>query len=312
MQSEMKKWLVMLSTATMLFAIAALSTSADKIYKWRDKEGRLHFSDSEASIPAEYRNGVGEMSALPPVSSPVPAATPLPEEKKSAETAPAAPKAEEGFTIPYEGREGSANRVIIKITFNGRVTAPILVDTGSPGLVLSADLADQLGLFKKEGNTLLVAISGIGGSTPAIRAIVDKVQIGSVTEEFVPAHVVESMSDAYEGLIGMDILARYTITIDPANRRLIAKENPEAKKLPAGRNQNWWQSNFREFQFYFDFWEKQVEMIGSSSSPYRSLSTSERQEIREFVEQQHQESKHLLDRLDRYARWNSVPRHWRR
>jgi hypothetical protein len=198
------------------------------------------------------------------------------------------------------------------MVFNGRVTVPILVDTGSPGLVISAGLADQLGLFNKDGNNLLVTIGGIGGSEPAIRTIIDKVQIGSITEEFIPAHIVREMSDAYQGLVGMDILAKYSVTIDSARHRLVARRNPESSKLPAGRNRHWWETNFREFGFYHEFWEGQLKTINNSGGPYARLSSSRRDEIKRFIEHQYQESKDLFSRLDRYARWNSVPRHWRR
>ena len=71
--------------------------------------------------------------------------------------------------------EGSADRIIINMVFNNRVTAPILVDTGSPGLVLSAKLASQLGIINEDSNNLVVTIGGIGGKEVAIRTIIDKV-----------------------------------------------------------------------------------------------------------------------------------------
>lgn len=307
MRRMIKKWLPAAALAATVLGLCPVGASAEGIYKWRDKDGRLHFTDSEFKIPEEYRSGAARVTAAPAVSAPAVSEPP----RQNA--GPGRPEArpEKGFTVPYAAREGTAERVIVRMTFNGRTTVPILVDTGSPGLVISADLAETLGLFNKDGSNLLVAVSGIGGSTTAIRTIVDKIQIGSATEEFIPAHIVTHMSDAYQGLVGMDLLSRYTLTIDSAGHRLIFRENPSSEQWPAGRSRNWWQSNFREFQFYFDFWDKQLQMVGDSGSPYGRYPTSHRNELRDFIAQQHRQADHLLERLDRYARRHSVPRHWR-
>jgi len=294
-----------------LIIVVNLPALAGNIYKWQDKNGHYHFTDSEANIPAEYRSKVNKRKTDPSVES----VFSTPGSNSDTGTDQSAPVSEEegnSFSIPYVDKEGSANRVIIEMVFNGHVKAPILVDTGSPGLVISSDLAEQLGLLSAESSRLLVAIGGIGGSTQAIRTIVDKVQIGKVKEEFIPAHIVQKMAKAYQGLVGMDILANYTLTIDSSNHRLVAKENPANQNLPAGRTESWWRSNFREFNHYYEFWNNQLKMLDDSNSPYRSLSTSKREKYKRFIEQQFRESKNLLDQLDRFARFNSVPRHWRR
>jgi len=172
------------------------------------------------------------------------------------------------ISIPFVSTEGTANRVIINVTFNGRVTAPILVDTGSPGLMISASLADQLGLFSKDSSSLMVLVSGIGGTQKALRTIVDKITIGSIQEKFIPTHIVADMSDAYEGLIGMDILSNYTLTIDSSKNRLIANLNPSAKDLPGGRNRSWWENTFREFGAYRDLLDTHADLAAHNKYPY--------------------------------------------
>lgn len=285
-------------------------TDAEQIFKWRDAAGKLHFTDSEANIPARYRNDAQEHQSHPALT------VPDPEQPREAGADPTAPQVDETaepvFSVPYVSREGSASRIIIDVTFNDRVTAPIMVDTGSPGLVISAELASRLGLFQRDGSRLLVVISGIGGSTVALRTIVDRLKIGGAQEDFVPAHIVDNMAEAYQGLIGMDVLSGYTLTIDPAQQRLIATPNPQADKLPGGRGQHWWRGIFHEFQFYNDFWEQQADAIKSSSSPFHNLPSRDFNEVRDFIEVQRRESSSLLQKLDRQARWKLVPRHWRR
>ena len=295
--------------SVLLLALALAAPATAKIYKWRDADGKLHFSDSPDNVPVEvlnddskeYRPDESRVNLVPTAPRPS-SATPTPSESGTVAGE---------ISIPYVAREGSASRVIVNVTFNGSVTAPILVDTGSPGLVISDDLAERLGLFEKEGSSLMVVISGVGGRQSAVRTIVDKISLGGVSEKFVPAHIVASMSDAYQGLIGMDILSNYRLTIDTANRRLLATANPAAKNLPAGRARTWWESNFREFGFYLKFWEEQASMLSGGDSPYARLTGPRRKKLENFILLQRDEAKHLYQRLDRFARWNSVPRHWR-
>lgn len=301
---------ILASLLLVSLCLQSAPVNAGKIYRWVDEQGQLHFSDSPQNAPAELRQDAKEYrpsaSSLTVTSPSLPSAAALPRA-----TAPGGgPK--DSISIPYTAKEGSANRVIIDITFNGAVTAPILVDTGSPGLIISDDLADRLGLFDKNGSGLMVLISGIGGNKAATRTIVENLTIGDITEEFIPAHIVSGMSDAYQGLIGMDILARYTLTIDPANQRLIANEIATTQDLPAGRSRSWWQTNFREFNYYTEFWDQQANLISKSDSPYSRLPATQSKKLKDFISRQQSEAQHLYSQLERFARWRNVPRHWRR
>ena len=108
----------------------------------------------------------------------------------------------------------------------------------------------------------------------------------------------------------MDVLSNYSLTIDSANRRLIANQLPPSEDRPAGRQRSWWQRNFKELLFYRDFWNQQAELIDSHNSPYSRLSSSY-ERVKKFILTQQAECQDLYDQLDRYARSNSVPRHWR-
>ncbi|MBE9486413.1 MAG: aspartyl protease family protein [Chloroflexi bacterium] len=290
--------------------LLTVPVSAGKIYKWRDKQGRLHFSDSKHNVPTELLNETKEYQPDSSSITVMPGSEPISD--NVAKTTDRDKLRKDSFSIPYVSREGSANRVIINVTFNGTVTAPILVDTGSPGLIISDDLAHRLGLFDKNGSRLMVLISGIGGTKTAARTIINKLSIGSITEEFIPAHIVSEKWDAYAGLIGMDILSSYTLTIDPANQRLIANEIPAVRNRPAGRDKVWWQAKFREFRFYSEFWEQQVMLVDRSNSPYSRLPPSEHKKLKSFIFQQRDEAQELFSKLERFARWRNVPRHWRR
>lgn len=278
-------------------------SSAD-LYRWRDDQGRWHFSDSPQNVPEQLREKVRETQSesgnLNIISAPA---------RKSSTVD--SPTTGEELSIPFVANEGYADRVIINITFNNSVTAPILVDTGSPGLVITSDLATRLGLIDPDGNNLLVLISGIGGREVAAKAIVDKITIGNITETFIPTHIIKPASAAYQGLIGMDILSQYSLTIDSANRRLIANKLPPSENRPGGHNNRWWRKNFKELIYYMNFWDQQAELIDRHDSPYSRL-TSSYDRVRSFILTQKGESKKLYERLERHARRHSVPKHWRR
>jgi len=77
----------------------------------------------------------GVPGTIPAATSPTSIAAP-------ARTAAASARHE----IPYDPYEGSAQRVIINVTLNGRVSARLAVDTGAPKTIISFELAEQLGL----------------------------------------------------------------------------------------------------------------------------------------------------------------------
>lgn len=291
-----------------LCGVWPVAESAADLYRWRDDQGRWHFSDSPQNVPAQIREKAREPQVESGNLNIIPT-TPRKTRNKSVQNGTVSKGKE--LSIPFIANEGYADRVIINITFNNSVTAPILVDTGSPGLVITSDLATRLGLIDPDGNNLLVLISGIGGREIAAKAIVDKINIGNITETFIPTHIIRPASAAYQGLIGMDILSQYSLTIDSANRRLIAKKLPPSENRPGGHNSRWWQKNFKELIYYMNFWDQQAELIDSHNSPYSRL-TSRYDQVKSFILMQKDESKKLYQRLDRHARRHSVPKHWRR
>lgn len=295
---------------TVSLGVGPAASVNGQMYRWVDKNGQLHFSNSPQDVPDEVRNKNSEYT---PDSSSITINNSSNNSVEKMVDSGNNSLTEKSISIPYTAKEGYANRVIIAVTFNGQVTVPMMVDTGSPGLVISNTLADHLNLFDEEGGRLMVVISGIGGREIATKTIIDKLTIGGITEKFIPTHIVSGMSSGhYQGLIGMDVLSSYTMTIDPIQQRLIANPVPGTQDLPAGRNRSWWMANFREFGFYNEFWNQQEELIGKSDSPYSRLSSSEQTRVKNFILQQRDRAKELYDKLERYARENSVPRHWRK
>jgi hypothetical protein len=71
--------------------------------------------------------------------------------------------------------------------------------------------------------------AGIGGETPSILTIVDSVQVGRAEDNFIPTEIVASLTDSFDGLIGMDFMANYTIRIDATKHGLFSRRSLTGK-----------------------------------------------------------------------------------
>jgi hypothetical protein len=181
------------------------------------------------------------------------------------------------------------------------------LDTGSPGLLISPSLAGRLGLHDEIDGRLQISAGGIGGTAPATLDIVDTVKVGEAYAEFLPATITEIPSSDFEGLVGMDFLANYQISIDTSNNIIIFDEMPPQSNKPGGHDEIWWRSNFSNFSRMREMWETQLADIEKGS-----ISSSEKEKKIRFAQNQYDEADKLCRKLERYARDSTVPMSWRR
>ena len=207
------------------------------------------------------------------------------------------------YAVPYSG---NSRRIIIPVTFNGRVTAKMLLDTGAPGMHISDTLAKKLGLLDSRENNLWIIVAGIGGSVPAIFTIMDSIRVGEVEDNFIPTTISRSVSNEFEGLIGMDFMANYEVRIDTKKQVVIFEEFPESRDIPAGHNEQWWRSTFNQFKSLRLAWEKHRESFSR-----RGVNTEREKDVKDFVDRQCRKVNELNDRLSGYASQHSVPLEWR-
>ena len=285
----------------LILAFAVLcfpGTASAEIYKWTDENGELHVATSLADVPKKYRDQLTRVKTDPAPPTRRPSETDAPSEKP--ETAPDTGSTLRRFEVPYKN-QGSTRRVIIPVKFNDSVIAPMALDTGSPGMVISLGLAVKLGIFSRDSGTLLTEVGGIGGAVVGISTIVDSVAVHGARDAFVPTKVMVNIFDGFEGLIGMDFLTNYTISIDSRKKVVVFQETEPQPGSRGGHDESWWRSTFAEFRQVRDGWKEYAK-----SSNQRPGSRAE-----EFIEFQVREAERLLLRLDLYASDNSVPRHWR-
>jgi predicted aspartyl protease len=121
------------------------------------------------------------------------------------------------ITVPLDTRGSLA---VVAVTFNGRLTANLAVDTGATKTMISRRIADHLAL-NSSGSGLF---SGIGGTVAAAFTRVDSIRVGAaeVTNLTVVVHDF-SRSPSFEGLLGMDFLTNFSVAIDSKRQLLILR-----------------------------------------------------------------------------------------
>lgn len=274
---------------------------ASELCQWTDDKGVTHLDDS-TQVPVKYQGQCAKPASKS--SSETPAAQhgapgPGPTEPAEKKTPAIAPKRIE---VPYKN-EGSTRRVIISVTFNDSITAPMALDTGAPEMVMSIDLAQRLGLFTHGNGNLLVAAGGVGGSTLAVLTITDSVSVEGARQEFVPTTVMKSVSKEFEGLIGMDFLAGYTVSIDTKRQVVVFEESPADPNARGGHDEAWWRKTFKEFREARDRWR-----IHASSLAHNDGARDEAKALAEF---EAREAEQLLLKLHAHASDVAVPQEWR-
>ncbi len=219
---------------------------------------------------------------------------------------PPSGKAQRVYRVKYTPFEGLTRRIIVKATFNDTVQSLAAIDTGADSVVISRRLAERMGIMENNEGKFLWQASGIGGTTLAFITILDSVSIGGARVEFLPVLITNNLSDQFDGLIGMDFLSNFSFYIDSRSHYLVLEEKGENKGLPAGRDRNWWLSNFKRFKHYREFWLRLVKEYSSR----KQLSPRDR-EILQKLRNQYREAERLFYRLNNYAIENNVPLSWR-
>ncbi len=282
-------------------AFVGLGVIAGELYQWTDENGVTHLADTLDDIPAKYRDQC--KTSVTPASVPKPAAAVVPATAPVAPApAPAAPAPASGFKtfeVPYEN-EGSNRRVIIPVTFNDSTTVPMALDTGSPGLVICFELALKLGLFSKGYGNLIVATGGVGGVAAAISTITDSISVEGARDVFVPTTVTSRLSPKFEGLIGMDFLSGYTVSIDTTRQVVVFQEKPANPDWHGGHDEAWWRKTFKDFRETRDRWQGQLDALDPNLLYKPTLLVYEAQEAQQ-----------LLLKLHQHASDVGVPQDWR-
>ncbi|MHB8882511.1 MAG: retropepsin-like aspartic protease [Thermodesulfovibrionales bacterium] len=237
------------------------------------------------------------------IKAPEPQAALLPEtkeEKKKAAWIPAR------YEVAYEPTPGSAKKIIIPVTINNSLTVPMLLDTGSTGMLISLELARKLGVFKKDAARLYTHARGIGRTVPAIMTVINTVQVGKARSDFIPTIVTDSAFKGFDGLIGMDFMSQYAIQINTKKHVVVFEEIQPEPDMPGGHSEEWWKNTFHDFASARSDWKEFRVYLNNTTDD-----TPEIRELKPFVEQQYKEADKLVIQLNNYAIDHVVPMEWR-
>jgi hypothetical protein len=112
--------------------------------------------------------------------------------------------------------------VKIDVTFAGRMLQlkNILLDTGSAGTILDADVVTEIGV-KPEGTDQTAVIHGIGGSEIVFTKWFDSVTLGNISVNHCKIEIgVMDYGIDIQGILGFDFIREAKLVIDTARMQV--------------------------------------------------------------------------------------------
>ena len=269
-----------------VLVLLTLAPASAEIYKWVDRDGQVHFTDTIAGIPLEYRDRIEEMTSttLAPQSVPEPPQTGA--ERLSIALTPASMS----YEVPLQ-RAGNA--MLVEAVVDRTKPARLVLDTGAELTVLSTAVARSLALNLKDAAVLpLRSASGVFFA-PVMK--VQSITVGDAVVYDVEV-IVHDATPGLDGLLGMSFLDNFSVTISGSDHKLILTPltgDPHAE-LYGGHPQDWW---VRKFRFYRSQTDNVKRYMGMRYAPELERT------LRYF--------RAALEALDRQAAQVGVPQHWR-
>ena len=112
----------------------------------------------------------------------------------------------------------SHNSIIVPVTFNRSLTANLLLDTGASMTMISRRIATGLSLYANRSRVF----SGVGGAVTAQVARLDSIKVGDAEIGGIDVSIHDlSQGRQFEGLLGMDFLGRFQVSVDAAKQLLV-------------------------------------------------------------------------------------------
>ena len=122
---------------------------------------------------------------------------------------------EVGFTKCQEG-------VVVAVSFNGKVDAMMVVDTGAALTVISENLAARLEIAANKVKQDIELILADGSRIPAKFVILDSLKVGGAEAKSVGAAIVKvKIPNGVDGFLGMSFLKNFSFSMDMTKQKLI-------------------------------------------------------------------------------------------
>jgi len=128
----------------------------------------------------------------------------------------------EGVTIPLV--PDGQGHLLADVLINNKVHATLIVDTGSPVLMLNSSFIQKLGIDPSQSASGYVEV--LNGKYKATSVSLDSVRLGGAKAQDVDATVLmESSKEIKDGLLGMSFLSKFHFTLDQTGQELILKKS---------------------------------------------------------------------------------------
>ena len=114
------------------------------------------------------------------------------------------------------------SHVLVQAVLNGQEPVTLLLDTGASHTLLTPAIARRLGLNPTADAPTKTLTSADGQFHTVPLVLCQTIAVGEAVVEQLPVGItdVDPKAPAVEGLLGVDFLARFTVTLDYGNRQL--------------------------------------------------------------------------------------------
>lgn len=174
--------------------------AAADVYRWNGRDGQTYYSTapppySVTNLQVKRRNGW---------------------EPYAAETAQSSPaSAVRKAVVPYSNTHAV---VTIPVTINHALESSFVVDTGASYTIIPQAVADALGL-RPDPDLAPLTLHTANGEIHAPLLMIDSLTIGSLTTSNVLAALYDMPGQAApQALLGLNVLNRFTLTLDAARQ----------------------------------------------------------------------------------------------
>lgn len=174
-----------------------------QVYRWKDEQGILHYTNALERVPESYRSQLGP---LPPASvSPA-----KPDEITPLPVAPAMVTTR----IPYT----PGAPILVSASIGGTGPLTLILDTGADRTMVAPQALSRLGIAI--ANSPRAEIKSVTGTAQGYAVPVASLEVGEARAG--PLRIIAHDADlkTADGLLGRDFLAHFTVTID-AKERLV-------------------------------------------------------------------------------------------
>lgn len=155
---------------------------------------------------------------------PDPALAPSPHPSSSINASQAQRSKDPVLSVPLE-RMGSL--FVVTVYVNGTRPAKMILDTGASHTILSFAVARDLSLWAQRRSTSMTMHTA-GGTVQADVLPITSISIGDaeVRDLDVVIHDLPEAPPAIEGLLGLNVLSHFTVTIDGVRNQLLLGRHP--------------------------------------------------------------------------------------